>query len=104
MNIPGFLLQHTVTVERYAGDSAYGPTYAAAETVACFIDDVRRLVRNAAGDEVTAEGRFFCRLDVAEIPAESRVTVNGRTTTVITTSRRDPGGLPAPGHWEVTYR
>lgn len=104
MHLPGFLLQHTVTVERYSGDSAYGPTYDAAETVDCFIDDVRRLVRDPTGDHVVAEGRFFCRLDVDEIPAESKVTVNGRATTVITTSKRDPAGLPAPGHWEVTYR
>lgn len=98
--IPGFLLRHTVTVEPYVGQGAYGEVYGPAVTVRCFVDDRRRLVRNSEGDEVVSESRLMCRL-TEDIPPESRVTLNGRVTTVLATSRMDGGGLPTPDHLEV---
>lgn len=101
MNLPGWLQRHTVEVEAYLGDGAYGPIYAAPVTVRCLIDDTRRLVRNANGDEVTAETTLYVGDLDANIPPESRVTVNGRTTTVLSVSRHDGAGLPTPNHLEI---
>lgn len=96
-HIPGFLLRHTVLVAPYEGQGAYGETYGPERTVRCFIDDTRRLVRNTNGDETVSETTVLCRLG-EDIPPESRVTVNGRVTTVIAVSRMDGGGLPTPDH------
>jgi head-tail adaptor len=98
--IPGSLLRHTIEVRTYLGEGAYGPTYAEARTVRCFVDDRRRLVRSSGGDETVSETTVYCRLD-EDIPAESRVTVNGRDTAVISVSRMDGGGLATPDHLEL---
>jgi hypothetical protein len=98
--IPGALLRHTAEVTPYLGEGAYGPIYGEARTVPCFVDDRRRLVRSGSGDEAVSETTVYCRLD-EDIPAESRVTVNGRDTTVISVSRMDGGGLPTPDHLEL---
>lgn len=101
MLIPGYLLRHTVTVEPYAGDSAYGPVYGPPAVVRCFLDERTRTVRRADGEEVTSSSTFYARLDT-DCPAESRVTLpTGRVTTVIAALRRDGGGLPTPDHLEV---
>lgn len=96
--------RHEVTVEAYQGDGAYGPVYAAPATVRCFVDDKRRLVRTAEGDEAVSETTLYVGDLTADIPPESRVTVNGRTTTVLTVSRLDGAGLPTPDHLEVALQ
>lgn len=101
MRLPGWLQRHEVTVEAYLGDSAYGPQYDDPATVRCMIDDRRHLVRNANGDEVTSETTLYVGNLDANIPPESRVTVNGRTTTVLSVSRHDGAGLPTPDHLEI---
>lgn len=98
--IPGWLLRHTVTLEPYLGQSAAGPKYGPAVTVACFVDDTRRLVRNELGDQVISETTLYCVLDT-DAPTKSKVTVNGRQAWVIIAKRRDGGGLPTPDHLEV---
>lgn len=101
MNLPAFLLRHTVTVEAYQGDSAYGPRYAAPVTVRCFVEEQTRAVRNHEGEEVISSSTFYAPLATV-CPAESRVTLpTGRVTTVIAALRRDGGGLPTPDHLEV---
>ncbi|MEU5979389.1 hypothetical protein [Streptomyces sp. NPDC047315] len=102
MRVPGWLLQHTVTVEPYKGDSAYGPQYGPAVQVRCFLDDQTRTVRRPDGQEVVSSATFYAQLDTTVCPAESRVTLpSGRQTTVIAALRRDGGGLPVPSHLEV---
>lgn len=96
-----FLMVHTVVVEPYLGDTAYGGKYGPAITVACFIDDKRRRVRNDAGEEVVSESTFYTDDMALQVPIRSKVTVNGRTATVITVARRDGGGMPTPDHQEV---
>lgn len=99
--IPGWLLRHTVTVRALSGQGPYGPVYADPRAVRCFLDQQTRMVRNAAGDEVTSSSTFYARLDTV-CPAGSHVTLpDGRTTTVIAALRRDGGGLSTPDHLEV---
>ncbi|MGH3323259.1 MAG: hypothetical protein ACRDOV_02370, partial [Streptomyces sp.] len=82
----------------------FGPVYGAAVPVRCFRDDKRRLVRGLDGSEVVSETTLYMRL-VEVCPVGSRVTLDdGRVTTVITSARRDGGGLPTPDHLEVTLR
>lgn len=100
MRLPKRFLTHTVVVEPYLGDGAYGPTYGPEKPVRCLVDDSRRVVRDADGTEVISETTIYAGVD-AEIPAKSRVQVAGRESWVIRTARRDGGGLPTPDHLEV---
>ena len=102
--IPGFLLNHSVTVAAYEGDSAYGPRYAAPVTVRCFLEQKTRTVRNKEGQEVVSSGTFYARLDEAQAacPAESKVTLpDGTETLIIAALPHGGGGLPTPDHLEV---
>ena len=102
--LPGWLLRHTVTIETYEGDSAYGPRYATGVAVRCFLEQKTRTVRDREGQEVVSSGTFYARLDEAQAvcPAESRITLpDGTTTTVIAALAHDGGGLPTPDHLEV---
>lgn len=93
---------HEVSVEAYEGSGAYGPSYAAPVAVSCFLDDGVRLVRNVSGAEVASSSTVYADLSVADLfLPESRVSVNGRTATVISSSRRDSGPLGLPDHVEV---
>ena len=99
--IPGWMLGHTVTVEPYAGSSAYGPVYGSPVTVACFLDQKTRTVRDRTNREVVSTSTFYARPGLV-CPPESRVTLpDGRRTTVIAVLNRDGGGLPTPDHVEV---
>lgn len=98
--IPAFLLRHTVSVEPLTGEGGNGPTYGPAATVRCFRDDKRRLVRGRDGSEVVSETTLYMR-PAEDCPVGSRVTLPGRVSTAITSTRRDGGGLPTPDHLEV---
>lgn len=100
--MPGFLLQHEVTVKPYEGDSANGPVYGAPVTVPCFLEKKARLVRAPDGRQVLSGATFWCRLDAVSAPPESQVTLDdGRETTVIQQIPLNAGGLPAPENLEV---
>jgi len=89
------LLKDLVAVETYSGEGAYGPVFAASVTVKVDVDQTRRLVRNAAGDEVVSEATFAVHpqprdettrglLDATTLFApESAVTIDGRAAKVI---------------------
>lgn len=100
--IPAFLLVHQVLVEAYAGTTGNGvKQYAPGQTVRCFVDQKRRLVRDQRGEQVVSETTVYAPLATVA-PPQSRVTLpGGRQTTVITESRRDGGGLPTPDHVEL---
>lgn len=102
-SVPVVLLRHTVQIEPFEGEGPFGPEYGAQVTERAFIDDKRKLVRDAEGVEVVSETTVYMRLN-ATCPAGSRVTVNGRVTYAITASRRDGGGLPTPDHLEVALQ
>lgn len=94
MKIRRSLLKDQVEVATYAGEGAYGPVTADSVTVWCSVDESRRLVRDANGDETTSEatltlhprtrttaGQIVDPLKVF-IP-ESQVTINGRSSRVL---------------------
>lgn len=102
--IPPFLyaqMGHDVVVEAYEGSGAYGPVYAAPVTVRCLVEDDRRMVRDDGGREVISETTLYGPLSTV-IPPESKVTLAGRTATVIVTRRVDGGSFPVPSHLEVS--
>lgn len=99
--LPKWLMRHSVTVEPYTGDSAYGPMYGPPETVQCFLEEGTKLSRSADGHEATSTAQFYARPGPS-VPAQSRVTLpDGRRTTVMQSFNRDGGGLPTPDHLEV---
>lgn len=101
--IPAFLYAlagEDITVEPFTGGGAYGDSYGPPVTVRGIVDEQRKLVRSTTGDQVVSSTQVYCPL-ATEIPTDSRVTVRGTTTTVITANRRDGRGLPVPSHLEV---
>ncbi|MCO1575028.1 hypothetical protein M8C13_04545 [Crossiella sp. SN42] len=102
-SVPAWLLRHTATIEPYLGTTGTGPRFGPPEQVRCFADDKRRLVRSATGTEVVSETTLYCPPGTTA-PPESRVTVQGRATTVIAAHQRDGGGLPTPDHVEVVLK
>ncbi|MFI6497177.1 hypothetical protein [Nonomuraea typhae] len=103
MMLPEWLLRHRAIIEPFQGDGAYGPVFGAPFEARCLVDDERRLVRDAQGAEVVSDTTVFFPPGTT-CPEGSRVTVNGRQTTVITSFSRDGGGLPTPDHVEVVCR
>ncbi|MEQ4717914.1 hypothetical protein [Nonomuraea sp. B19D2] len=101
--LPDWLLRHEALIEPFLGDGAYGPIFGAAVTAKCLVDDERRLVRDAQGAETVSDTTIFFPPGT-RCPEGSRVTVNGRVTTVIASYARDGGGLPTPDHVEVVCR
>lgn len=102
--IPAVLLRHQVTIEPLTGEGPFGPVHGAATTVRAFVDQRRRLVRAATGSEVVSETTVYLPPGTT-CPAGSRVTLpSGHTSTVITASVRDGGGLPTPDHLEVALQ
>lgn len=104
MDLPEIWLQHQVTAQPYEGTDGYGrPVYGAVQTVECFADDKRRLVRHPqTGKEVVSETTIYCQLYVTAFTPEGRVILSdGRVATVINVLRRDGGELPLPSHLEV---
>lgn len=99
MVIPGSMLPHTITIEIYQGDTAYGPTYAAPVTVRAYVEDEIKTVRNPDGEEVVSGTRVWL-FPSQECPPESRLTTpSGRVQSAITSSLFDHPS--APSHREV---
>lgn len=96
--IPTALLPHRITVERYAGSSAYGPVYGAAVKMRARVTPKRRMVTTSTGDTVVADATVLIR-PCREIPTESRVTHHGRTYLVAGVT--DAAGLDEPHHSEL---
>lgn len=102
MDLPAILTPHTVTVEAYRGDSAYGPVYDQATTSRAYVEDKRRLVRDATGRQVAATTTVWLPLSVGDVPPQSRITVNEVARTALTVDRfQHP---LAPSHIEVTLQ
>lgn len=95
---------HTVQVERFEGNGATGRVYAEATTETCYVERGRTSVRTPDNKQVVAVARLFFKESVADIPAESRITVDGVQSEAIAVYRRDAGGLPTPNHVEVAIR
>jgi hypothetical protein len=77
----------TVQVQSRTGSGARGPVYADPTLIDCYVSDVRKLVRNGSGNEVVSSSALFS--DPANAPVfalDSLVTINGRVTTVLSTT------------------
>jgi hypothetical protein len=98
--VPSWLLRHTAVIEPFDGSGPAGPIYGPPVTVKCFHDAQVKLIRTGTGTELVAVTLLIAPLGTV-CPAGSRVTVNGKRSTVFAALRRDGGGLPTPDHLEV---
>ena len=77
----------TVSVETWTGEGAYGAAYADPVDIVCNVDSTQNLVRNASGEEVVSELTLQVKhTDAATCAPESRVTIAGRVSTVLSVS------------------
>lgn len=99
---------HDIAIERFAGSTAFGDEYDDAVTVAGFVSDDDRLVRDPSGEQVVSSTRIALPATVAPVPVGSRVTLpaafGNRESMVISSSVGDAGGLPLPAHHEISLR
>lgn len=92
----GDWLTHSVELAPYLGDGFSGPQFGVPITRDdVMVEDVRRLVRGADGNERTSETTLYVPLP-AEIDEHTRVVVDGRSRTVARVAKLDVFGLP--GH------
>lgn len=102
---------HTVTVETLTGTDGYGREIFAAPVIltppdtGVFVEQKRRMVRDANGAEVISETTVYGRPEAAgQFLPGSRVTYRGATSHVITTSLHDSGDLALPDHIQVALK
>jgi hypothetical protein len=100
VSLPSRLRTHTITVEPYQGTGARGPIFGTAVEVTCRVEEKVQLVRSNTGEEAVSSSTVYCDSDVV-IPAESRVTVNGRPTSVLAVANPSTGGRSRLDHLEV---
>ena len=98
--IPDWWKTHTVTVEAYQGGGSAGAVFGPAVLVDCRVEDKVQLVRSSSGAEVVSSAVVRCDPGVL-VPPESRVTVSGRVTTVISVADHATGGLSTLDHMEI---
>lgn len=65
---------HTVTVRPYEGTGGMGPVFGAPVSVAAFVLEESKLVRDASAAEVVSSTQVYCAFDVVAPPG-SKVTV-----------------------------
>lgn len=66
---------HTVHVEPYLGENAFGPVYGSSVAVTCFYDNDRRLMTRSDGQEQVSRATVYASLSKAgSFPLGSRVT------------------------------
>ncbi len=101
---------HTVHVQTYTADAAWGASWDEVQVpVTGFLNETSQLVRDGDGDEVTSTSSFRCRVtDAARFTPESKVTLHRgtpleRATTVITASLHTSGPLMLPDHAEIAF-
>jgi hypothetical protein len=94
VQIPAVLLPHSITVRVYLGTGPYGDVFGDPVVIRrVFVEDGRRLVRTATGEEVISETTVRAR-PREHIPIGSQVTVwqgtpHERTGRVITANLFD---------------
>lgn len=100
----------TVVVETYRGTSGYGvdlfdaPVTLAPDTdTGCFVEGGRNLVRAKDGAQVISESTLYTYPASAPLFApDSRVTINGVESRVITVNVNASGDLDLPDHVVVS--
>jgi hypothetical protein len=104
MRVPRQLLRDTATVERYGGDGALGPVYAAAETIRVSIQQSVQVTGDSRGNvpgESLAQGPMaIIRPEDGPIRPESILTARGVRYRVV-----ECNPMPderQPYHYELT--
>lgn len=93
---------HTVTVRTLTGTGGMGNVYATPFPLACFVDDVVRLVRGPDAAEVVSSSTVYAPAGTTTLTPGSLVTLpSGREATVITSANRTSGALELPDHVEA---
>lgn len=104
MELPGWMMPHTVTVEPLTGTGPYGDVYGDPVEVRCLVEDTRQLVRALDGSEVVSQTTVYAPSWI-DCPPDSKVTLpSGRVSYAITTSDHDDGGLGGWQHTEVNLK
>jgi hypothetical protein len=100
--IPAFFV-HTASVETLTGSGPTGRVFAAPVTVRGLLDDGIIRQQSATGEELVQKSVFYADIaDEAKFAVDSRITVNGRLTTVASVRRREAGSTFAQvAHVEV---
>lgn len=95
---------HTATVEKYLGRTGSGgESWVTGVDKAGFLDDERRLILSATGEQIVSSSVWYTDLADADLYVfKSKVTANGRTAQVLEVKRRDGGTLDLPDHLEVS--
>lgn len=98
--VPGFLLRDRVTIEDYAGSSAYGDTFSAGRSgVKASVEPTNRLIVTRDGQQARAEALMVIRPEDGPVPVGSRVTWGGEAYIVLSA-----GAIPnevRPSHREL---
>lgn len=100
---------HTVTVETFQGTSGYGVdmfaapvTLSPATGTGVLVEQKRRLVRDKDGAEVISETTVYARTTAAALfTPDSRVTIGGVQSRVITVAVNELDALDLPSHIAV---
>lgn len=73
--IPGKLLPHKVTVERYLGQGAYGDVYGPSETIdRALVEDEVTMVRDTKGTETVSQATIYLEPPAEPIQPGSLIT------------------------------
>ena len=96
---------HPVTIKPYGGRTPAGESWGDPFDVVGFVDDQRKLVRDATGAQVVAETTLALPADTPAVPLGSEVTLPEKfgpaVRTVLASSVGDGGGMPTPDHVEL---
>ncbi|SOD72723.1 hypothetical protein SAMN05892883_2073 [Jatrophihabitans sp. GAS493] len=88
MSVLDDFLRQALQVQTKTGDGARGPNYADPMAISFVVEDGRRMVRSANGDNVISETTLYTEpANAAACVAGSLVAVNGRVATVIIAKR-----------------
>lgn len=85
--IASALLRDSIEVEAFQGDTATGPMYGPATTYPARLSTTARMVRTATGEDRQVVVVAVVRPD-AQVPARSRVTIDGCSYVVLVVSSR----------------
>ncbi|WP_076260869.1 hypothetical protein [Intrasporangium flavum] len=92
----------TVTVRTKTGSGANGDIFGASVDRDVFLEDSRKLVRDATGEQVVSETTLYADVaDAAVFTPDSKVALPGRTARVLL-AKRHVIGDPDVDHLEVT--
>lgn len=95
---------HTVTVETYMGNTAWGQKYEQkSPPIPCFVSDKRRLIRTPSGDTEVSESTVTANRKYAPLFAEgSIVHLPGRTAVVLKLADNSSSNLELPDHMQAS--